>query len=117
MAVEAFFWLVCFHFLVDFQLQTEFIAETKTPGRSAYWPITLSAHSFGHGLGVAIVLGPYLGLLEAVTHAVVDLSKAKGLFGNSIRGFYVDQAIHIFCKVVWIAIAVLFDQLGVILQS
>lgn len=102
---EAVFWLIALHFIADFQLQSDFISRSKVPGTSTIWPIVLSAHAAMHGVMVAIIVGPVLGLAEFVLHWVVDLGKSSGAFGRGTGGFYFDQSLHLVSKFVWLALA------------
>lgn len=102
---EAIFWLISLHFVADFQLQSDFISRGKSPGSSAIWPIVLSAHAAIHGVMVAIIVGPVLGLAEFILHWLVDLGKSSGVFGRGVGGFYFDQALHLVSKFVWIGLA------------
>ena len=101
---EKLFWLAALHFIGDFQLQNDFIAENKQPGRSPLWPGVLSAHAAGHAVLVALVLGPAFGAAEFVAHWLSDFAKARGWMGVGPVGFYVDQAVHLATKILWLAL-------------
>ena len=104
MVFEKLFWLVALHFIGDFQLQNDFIARNKAPGRSDVWPWVLGAHSAGHAVLVALVLGPVFGAAEFVAHWVCDYAKSMGWMGGGRTAFYVDQALHIAVKLVWLGL-------------
>lgn len=97
------FWLLVSHALFDMALQNDFIAQAKnrntTSGR-LYWPWVLSAHGLLHGAGVAFVTGSVpLGVCEYAAHILIDFCKCEKWIG-----FHVDQALHVACKVLWIAL-------------
>ncbi|MEL6285145.1 MAG: DUF3307 domain-containing protein [Pseudomonadota bacterium] len=102
---EQAFWLVALHFAADYHLQSDFVATSKVPGTGAIWPWVMTAHAALHGLFVALVLGPWLGLAEFVTHWLIDLAKSRGWLGTGSNGFVIDQSLHLVLKGVWIATA------------
>lgn len=103
---ELLFWMVVGHALADYPLQGDFLANGKnrnTPLGKLFWPHALFAHVMIHAGFVAAATGSVaLGLAEAAVHAVTDWLKCEGKI--SLR---LDQGIHIACKVLWAAIAVL----------
>ena len=78
------FWLVALHFIVDFQLQSDFVAANKVPGNHDSWPWVLTAHAAAHGAAVALVLNPVFGFAEFVFHWGLDYAKSKGALGHGI---------------------------------
>lgn len=113
MLAETLFWLYTSHFICDFSLQTQFMAEGKSPvngsrlGVPWYW--TMLAHSWVHGGGVALATkSTFLGLLEIICHFVVDYTTCiyKAKYPHQI--FYIDhdQLLHLFCKLVWIGLMI-----------
>jgi len=106
--LEQVFWLFAFHFVADFQFQTDYLAKTKIPKNSPTWVWSMTAHSALHAIGVAIILGPLLGILEWIAHWVTDYSKARGHLGTGSVSFAIDQFLHIGTKLVWIAISIFF---------
>ena len=102
------FWLFALHFIADFQLQSDFIAANKVPGRHDGWPMIMTAHSACHGAAVAVVLGPVFGAAEFVSHWLIDYAKSQNMFGSARTGMWVDQALHLALKLVWLGLAGLF---------
>ena len=111
--IALLFALLAGHALVDFSLQTEWMARAKSRHAGppaaydpklhgpvqAIWPYVLSAHALQHGLAVYLVTGQLvLGLAETVAHALIDFAKCERLYG-----IHTDQALHVACKVLWIA--------------
>lgn len=109
------FLLVAAHALVDFSLQTEWMARAKNRRvgpPAAYdprlhgpveviWPYVLGAHALQHGLAVYLITGRLgFGLAEAAAHALIDLGKCERLYD-----VHVDQLLHLTCKVVWCVLA------------
>lgn len=98
------------HALADFGLQGPFLARAKhrRADLSEYfgeevpplvWVHVLTAHALMHAGGVWLVSGSVvLGAAELVLHWVIDLAKGEGKFG-----FQVDQALHIACKIAYVA--------------
>ena len=88
------------HALADFPLQGDYIAKQKSRRHAdslGVWVVALSAHSVIHAGGVWLVSGSLaFGMVELVTHAVIDLCKGEGKFG-----FVTDQLLHLACKVVY----------------
>lgn len=112
------FWLVASHAVCDFALQSADMAKGKNrnnrttpPPGAKYqpsWTHWLSAHAMIHGTGVAVammIVGRpdlwWLGLCEAVCHALIDFNKCDNRIGMNT-----DQALHYACKAVWVAVAV-----------
>ncbi len=102
--LEKSFWLVALHFIGDFQMQNDFIAENKQPGGSGTWPWVLSAHAAGHAVLVALVLGPVFGAAEFIAHWICDYAKSHGWMGRGMQGFCIDQAVHLATKFVWLGL-------------
>ena len=71
-------------------------------GKDPDWMYWLWSHGCLNGIGVWIVTGsPLLGMLEAVTHSIIDHFKCEGVYG-----LHQDQAMHFLCKVIWCAMAI-----------
>ena len=97
------FWLFTLHFIADFRLQSDFIAKNKSPGSTPIWPFVLSGHAATHAAVVGFILSPIFGFAEFVAHAATDCSKDCGFLGrDSHRAFYIDQALHLVTKLVWL---------------
>lgn len=101
-----FFLLVFAHALADYPLQGDFLAKAKNrtnPIPGVPWYQALGAHAIIHGGFVGILTGSiWLGLAEAIAHAVIDDLKCRGRLS-----FNQDQVLHIFCKALWVALAYL----------
>lgn len=87
------FLLMGSHFICDYPLQSDFIAQGKNRntklGRS-YWTVVLPAHGMTHAMGVMLItqsLG--LALFQLVTHVIIDFIKCD----NKIS-FHLDQYLH-----------------------
>lgn len=97
--------LVAGHALCDYPLQGDFLARAKNrtaPIPGVPWWQALTAHASIHAGFVAIVTGIWwLGAAEFLVHWLTDDAKCRGKIG-----FNADQAIHIACKLLWFAIAV-----------
>lgn len=95
--------LVAAHALCDYPLQGDFLARAKNrfaPLPGVPWYQALGSHAIIHGGGVALITGmPILGVAEALAHAAIDDAKCAGRIG-----FNADQALHVLCKVLWVAI-------------
>lgn len=109
---DAFWLLLCLHALADYALQSDSMARGKNrnikpdpksipPGQAPVdvWPYWLASHALIHGLAVSVVVGNALGLAEFVSHLAIDWCKC-----NNRTTIHQDQALHIACKVVWVAI-------------
>lgn len=95
---------LCMHALCDgLQGRLSGLKRRKLPdGSSKAWKVWLPwlfAHGAFHGLGVALALGaPIWGLAELIAHAGIDWGKCEGRYGA-----WVDQALHVGCKIAWVA--------------
>lgn len=68
------------------------------------WWHLMTAHAFIQGGGVYVLTGSVLlGLLETVFHFGIDVLKCE-----NITNIDTDQALHIWCKIVWTILAVLY---------
>lgn len=92
------------HALADYPLQGDFLAKAKNraaPVLGVPWYQALGAHAIIHGAAVAAITGkPALGVAETIVHALTDDAKCKGRIG-----YNTDQAIHIGCKLLWLALS------------
>ncbi|GAA4218722.1 hypothetical protein GGQ68_002534 [Sagittula marina] len=101
--------LIFAHALADYPVQATWIATTKShraPHPSGYpWYQSLAAHSVIHGGFVGIITGSlWLGIAETALHFLIDYLKSDGAFGTGPRSVNIDQALHISCKLIWVAI-------------
>ena len=88
------------HWVCDYPLQGEFLAKAKLEGPLRFYHLV--AHAGIHGAAVALVTrNVWLGLAEWAAHTVIDELKIKGK-----TTFAVDQALHIACKALWLALVV-----------
>jgi hypothetical protein len=97
--------LVGGHALCDYPLQGDFLSRAKSraaPISGVPWYQALGAHVAIHGAMVALVTGIWwLALAEAAVHWVTDDAKCQGRLT-----FNQDQAIHLWCKLCWWAVAI-----------
>lgn len=96
-------WLVVGHAIADYPLQGDFLAKAKNhkaPIPGIDWWIALSMHSVMHaGMVLLLTRSVALALAEFVVHCGIDYAKCDGRIG-----FRTDQALHIGCKVLWVAL-------------
>lgn len=108
-AIGLFLGLVALHALCDYPLQGDFLATAKNrwagiPG--VPWWQAMGAHAAIHGGAVGWATGIWwLGLFEAVMHALIDHAKCRG-----ILTFNRDQALHIVLKLGWVFIWLVVSQ-------
>lgn len=97
--------LLAGHAVCDYPLQGDFLARCKNHRASIAgvpWWHCLLAHALIHAGMVALVTGSaWLGLAELVAHTAIDYAKCDGRIG-----FNADQALHLACKLTWVAIMV-----------
>ena len=95
-------WVVLGHYICDYPLQGEFLANTK----GQYW-YSLLAHSVIYGLGMALVL-KFLGafaiwkaIVLVVSHVIIDYKKAtaKNKDKALTSYLYIDQILHLLIDV------------------
>jgi hypothetical protein len=61
----------------------------------------LILHGSMHAFPVAVITGSLaLGAAELIAHALIDRCKGRGWIGT-----WTDQALHVACKVAWVALA------------
>lgn len=99
------FWLLVGHALCDYPLQGDFLARGKNhraPLPGVPWYQCLAAHALIQAGMVALVLkSEKFGLVEFVLHAGIDWLKSEGWLT-----YNQDQALHVFCKVVYVLIII-----------
>mgnify|MGYP001359653698 CR=1 FL=1 len=97
--------LVFGHYLGDYGLQSAYMAAGKNrhdPNNRTPWFHPLFAHCAIHSGFVYLATGSVtLALAELAAHFVIDDTKCRGWFGEGT-----DQALHLFCKAVWLALLV-----------
>ena len=97
------FWMLVSHAVADYPLQGDFLAKAKNhaaPIPGVPWWIALAAHSLIHAGAVMLITGSLLlAVAEFWCHMFIDHAKCRGLFG-----FTADQALHVACKLAWVAI-------------
>ena len=109
---EVLFALLLGHAVADYPLQTDYIARFKNwnnaspppPGQKqqAVWPYVMSAHAATHSAAVWIVTSSLtLAACEFVAHWLIDAAKCAGR-----TDIHTDQALHVVCKVLWLALYV-----------
>lgn len=102
-ATTLFALLLVGHALADYPLQGDFLARAKNrtaPIPGVPWYQALFAHAAIHGGFVGVITGSvWLGLAEFVIHAAIDDAKCRGWIS-----YNTDQALHIACKTLWVAI-------------
>lgn len=112
-AVNMFCALLVLHALADFPWQGPFISEAKNPirpVRNTPWELIMFWHAVIHGGFVWAGTGYlFLGVCEVIAHFVIDWAKCVNYFGGGRRAFYIDQGLHVACKVVWVGVALVMS--------
>lgn len=94
--ITIFFLLLAAHWLADYPLQGEFLANAKQKGPLRVYH--LIAHSGIHACGVLLVTGSLaLAIIEWVAHTIIDELKVKRK-----TSFFLDQCLHILCKLIYV---------------
>jgi hypothetical protein len=94
--------LLAAHWVADYPLQGDFLATAKAQGPLRVYH--LFAHAGIHAGAVALVTGSvWLGFAEFVAHSIIDENKTYGRIS-----FATDQALHISCKALWLAVLFAF---------
>lgn len=96
--MENMLWILLMHYLLDYPLQSDFLAQTK----GKYW-YSLLAHSMIYGLGMAFIfkiLGVFTiwkAVVLVISHIIIDYKKATAT--NKEKALttylYIDQILHI----------------------
>ena len=100
--MENILWLLLGHYILDYPLQGEFLAQTK--GKYFY---SLLAHSMIYGLGMALVLillgvfATWKAILLVGSHIIIDYKKAtaKNKDKALTTYLYIDQFLHIIINI------------------
>lgn len=108
-ALQMIFLLFCGHAIMDFALQTEWLARNKNRharkalppemlrNAQVIWPHLMTAHALMHAAAVFYVTQSLkLAFFELVAHWVTDFAKCERWID-----FHVDQFIHFGCKLLW----------------
>jgi hypothetical protein len=107
LALTLFFKMLVAHAVCDYPLQGDFLARAKNhraPVPGVPWALALSAHAVIQAGAVWLITGSaLLGALELACHAITDYEKCDGAID-----FAQDQALHVFCKIVWAWLAVTY---------
>ena len=104
-AFNLFVMLALGHFVADFALQSDRMANEKCPNSDGVlpWQWWLGSHGAIHGFMVALLSGQaWLGLLEWIVHVAIDRGKCGHAYG--LRS---DQALHVGSKLIWTLLCVL----------
>ncbi|MEO1002354.1 MAG: DUF3307 domain-containing protein [Cyanobacteria bacterium J06638_7] len=100
--VQVFLLLAMGHFLADFGLQSDRMAQEKCRGKdhTLPWQWWLASHAAIHALVVSVITGvAWLGLAEWLVHMLIDDGKCRHRYS---LGF--DQLLHLICKVLWVVV-------------
>jgi uncharacterized membrane protein (DUF485 family) len=114
--IVGLWYMLCGHALMDYPLQTDFIAKNKCPGhgsRAVPWYYIMAAHAALHGMAVTSAIGLSVGRLtpgtvlagiyETVLHFFIDVLKCENCIG-----IHVDQLLHVACKLTWAASIIIY---------
>lgn len=108
MWVAPFWMMLCGHALMDYALQTDWIAKGKDWNKNPKgelgmpWYYIMASHCLMHGGMVTVLTGSvYMGVAECLIHYLVDCLKCDGRIGQ-----HEDQFIHVGCKALWAALFV-----------
>lgn len=100
-------WSFVAHFALDYPLQGDTTAREKnrhsTTDLQTYvpWYYWLTAHAACHAAAVSVITGSWLlGGAEFLAHWAIDFGKCERWYN-----IHVDQALHLSCKAVWLAVA------------
>lgn len=98
------------HAIADYPLQGDFLAKAKNranPIPGVPWYHGLIPHAAIHGGFVGVITGSLtLGVAEFVVHCLIDDAKCMGRIS-----YNTDQALHVACKVLWVAAIMTFGPL------
>jgi hypothetical protein len=109
-----FFALLIGHAFADYPLQGQFLSVGKVRGDAlekltgtkwpqGVWLYLLSMHSLVHAGAVWMITADVrFGLAEFFLHWIIDFAKAEDM-----TNFYVDQALHIACKIVFVYLIIM----------
>lgn len=87
------------HYIADRVLQPGWLSQHKRSDALLNRWQALALHGVAHGFFVAIITGSaLLALAEAMAHAAIDRGRGRGWYGMGT-----DQALHVLCKLAWVA--------------
>lgn len=96
--VTTFLLLLTVHWVADYPLQGEFLANAKQKGPLRVYHLV--AHAGIHAGAVLLVTGSiFIALFEWIAHTIIDELKTRG-----ITTFAQDQALHIICKLLYVGV-------------
>lgn len=103
MTVELLLTLIFLHWISDFVLQSDWMAQNKSSSQKA-----LIVHIFVYSIGFAVCFGWFYALINGLLHFVIDFftsRKTKRLWKEKkVHDFFVtvglDQALHMACLIV-----------------
>lgn len=97
------FLLIAAHYLCDYPLQGEFLAQAKNRNTvigKVFWRHALFAHAMIHGGAVLLITGSLsAAATEVIMHAAIDWLKCDGRITLNT-----DQVAHIACKITYACI-------------
>ena len=101
--------LLFLHALTDFALQSDAMAKGKNrnikgtaPPGMPCWYWWLSAHAFIHGGLIIVIFGVWwLGLIEIITHFIIDFLKCDNVINSNQ-----DQASHLILRIIYAIVLV-----------
>ncbi|WIF95024.1 DUF3307 domain-containing protein [Caminicella sporogenes] len=101
--IEKILWILLAHYIADYPLQGDFLAQTK----GKYW-YSLLAHSLIYGLTIALcykllgVFAVWKAVVLIASHMVIDYKKAtaKNKEKALTTYLYIDQLLHIVINVI-----------------
>lgn len=109
------------HFLADYPLQGDFMANAKNPNTplgKVYWLYVLPAHAGIHAGFVFLITGIWwLFVLELVAHALIDYAKCVDswrIFNfnfektSESKAMFIDQMLHLVCKIIWTIVVMVY---------
>jgi len=100
--ITILFLLLAAHALCDIPLQSDFMAQQKSPWcqqplQKGFWVWCLTWHALIHGGAVYLIThNLWLGLAEFACHWIIDILKCAGKLG-----IHTDQSLHVGCKAAW----------------
>lgn len=107
--LDIFALMLAGHAVADYPLQGDFLAKAKNranPIPGVPWYHGLLPHAAIHGGMVGLITGSLtLGIAEFVAHCFIDDAKCTGRIS-----YDTDQALHVACKVAWVAVLVIYGR-------